>query len=52
MNGIHGRLGGLVTERGPLPGDDYALVDSDQIQAVVDRKTYEVLSDFARVDIL
>ena len=46
-------LGGLSTERGPLPVGDYALLDGDRILAVVERKTFEgLLVDFGRMDIL
>jgi hypothetical protein len=39
------RFPGATTERGRLPVGDYALVDGDQILAVVERKTFE---DFLR----
>jgi hypothetical protein len=46
-------LGGFATERGLLPAGDYALVDGDQILAVVERKTFDgLLVDFGRMDIL
>lgn len=46
-------LGGLATERGALPAGDYALLDGEQILAVVERKTLEgLLVDFGRMDVL
>jgi hypothetical protein len=41
------RFSGVYTERGPLRIGDYALMDGDNIVAVVERKTFEnILSDF------
>jgi len=46
-------FGGLSTERGPLPAGDYALMDGDEIVAVVERKTIEgLLGDFSQMDVL
>jgi hypothetical protein len=46
-------FGGLTTERGPLPAGDYALLDGEQIVAVVERKTFEgLLGDFSQMDVL
>jgi hypothetical protein len=46
-------LGGLATERGPLSTGDYALLDGEQIVAVVERKTFDgLLTDFGRMDVL
>jgi hypothetical protein len=46
-------LGGMATERGPLPTGDYALLDGEQILAVVERKTFGgLLADFGRMDVL
>jgi len=46
-------FGGLSTERGPLPAGDYALMDGDEIVAVVERKTLKgLLSDFSQMDVL
>ncbi len=46
-------FGGFATERGPLPAGDYALLDGDQIVAVVERKTFEgLLVDFGQMDVL
>lgn len=43
----------MATERGPLPAGDYALVDGEQILAVVECKTFEgLLRDSGRMDIL
>ncbi len=46
-------FGGLATERGPLPAGDYALLDGDEIVAVVERKTLQgLLADFGKMDVL
>jgi hypothetical protein len=46
-------FGGFATERGLLPAGDYALLDGNQIVAVVERKTLEgLLVDFGQMDVL
>lgn len=46
-------LGSFATERRPLATGDYALMDGDDVLAVVERKTFEgLLTDFGRMDIL
>jgi hypothetical protein len=46
-------LGSFATERGPLATGDYALMDGDDVLAVVERKTFEgLLADLGRMDIL
>lgn len=47
------RFAGARTERGPLPTGDYALVDGDDIVAVVERKTKDnLLGDFGTMPVL
>jgi hypothetical protein len=47
------RFPGAGTERGPLPVGDYALMDGDDIVAVVERKTMENLcGDFGMMPVL
>ena len=47
------RFPGAATERGPLPAGDYALVDGEDILAVVERKTLDnLLADFGAMPVL
>jgi len=47
------RFPGIVTERGPLPAGDYALMDGDDIVALVERKTLDnLLADFGTMPVL
>ena len=47
------RFPGAHTERGLLPIGDYALMDDDNVVAVVERKTFEnILSDFGIMPVL
>ena len=47
------RFPGVVTERAPLPVGDYALMDGDDIIAVVERKTLDnLLGDFGTMPVL
>ena len=44
---------GTVTERAPLPTGDYALIDGDNIIALVERKTLDnLLADFGMMPVL
>ena len=46
-------LGGFAVERGPLPAGDYAVLDGEQVLAVVERKPFAgLLTDFGRMDVL
>jgi len=47
------RFAGIITERAPLPIGDYALMDGDNIVAVVERKTLDnLLADFGTMPVL
>jgi len=47
------RFPGAVTERGSLPSGDYALMDGDEILALVERKTLDnLLADFGMMPVL
>lgn len=47
------RFPGAVTERGAIAAGDYALIDSDTMLAVVERKTFEnLLADFGLMPVL
>ena len=47
------RFPDAVTQRHPLPAGDYALVDGDDMLAVVERKTFEnLLADFGVMPVL
>ena len=47
------RFPGIVTERTPLPTGDYALMDGDNIVALVERKTLDnLLADFGMMPVL
>ncbi len=47
------RFAGIATERGRLPAGDYALVEDDQIVAVVERKTLDnLLADLGVMPLL
>ncbi len=42
-----------MVEKGPLPVGDYALMDGDQVVAVVERKTFDnLLADFGTMQVL
>ncbi len=46
-------LAPFVSERGPLPSGDYALVLGGAVVAVVERKTFDgLLAEFGRMDVL
>jgi hypothetical protein len=47
------RFPGVITERGAIAAGDYALMDGDEMVAVVERKTLDnLLADFGMMPVL